>query len=112
MPFKSDKIKKEDYDFEDLDHQFDKLYLKRNNKKQELNQKLNNNYFDNIDSNVNKYYAYFILYNIPKILNEYKNYTRKSLFETFTQFKDLIALSFSLNKNEFVLKNGIDFNTF
>ena len=113
MKFNSDVDKnKNDYDFEDLDSQFDKLYLKRESKKENLNKKLNNNFDYNVDKNVNKYYAYFILYNIPKLLKEYKNYTRQTLFEVFTQFKDLMALSFSLNKNKFILKNGIDFNTF
>ena len=112
MIFKSEIDKNKDYDFEDMDHQFNKLYLKRQSSKDQLNKKLNKNYYYNVDRNVAKYYAYFILYNIPKLLAEYKNYTRKRLFEIFTQFKDLMALSFSLNKNEFILKNGIDFNTF
>ena len=112
MDFNSDIKKKKDYDFEDLDNQFDKLYLKRESEKQKINKKLNNKFCHNVDKNVNKHYAYFVLYNIPKILKEYKNYNRQRLFEIFTQFKDLMALSFSLNKNEFILKNGIDFHTF
>ena len=113
MNFNSDADKsKNDYDFEDLDTQFDKLYLKRESKKEYLNKKLNNSFEYNVDKNVNKYYAHFVLYNIPKLLKEYKNYTRQRLFEIFTQFKDLLALSFSLNKNKFILRNGIDFNTF
>ena len=102
---------KNNYDFEDLDNQFDKLYLKRD-KNENLNKKLNNKCFYNIDKNVNKYYAHLILYNIPKLLNEYKKYNRRKLFEIFTQYKDLMAMSFSLNKNQSVLKNGIDFQTF
>ena len=104
--------KKEQFDFQDLDTQYEKLYLKRRHKKSALNQKLNNKFYYNIDKNVNKYYSHFVLYNIPKLLNEYKTYTRQRLFEIFTQFKDLMALSFSLNKKEFILKNGIDFYTF
>ena len=109
--FNSDKDKK-DYDFEDLDNQFDKLFLKRESEKEKINRKLNKKIYHNIDKTVNQYYAYFVLYNIPKLLKKYKNYDRQRLFEIFSQFKDLMALSFSLNKNEFILKNGIDFNTF
>ena len=34
------------------------------------------------------------------------------MFDIFIQFKDLIALSLSLNQNELILKNGLDFDTF
>ena len=68
--------------------------------------------FCNIDKKVNKQYSHFISYNIPKLLDDYKKYNRKNLFDIFIQFKDLISLSLSINQNELILKNGLDFDTF
>ena len=104
-PFSDKNASKSNYDF----HNF---YEHSADKKQKFQKKLNNKLHSSIDNNINKYYAFFILYNIPKLLKEYKNYTRKRMFEIFTQFKDLMAISFSLNKSEYNLKNGIDFYTF
>lgn len=108
---KNDK-KEEIFDFHYLDEHYDKLYLKKGNEKLELNKIVNKKVYYNIKKSVDKYYGHFILYNIPKLLKEYKSYTRRRLYEVFTQYKDLISFSFSINKSEFILKNGIDFQTF
>jgi hypothetical protein len=100
------------FDFHYLDKHYKKLYIKKGNSKMELNKIVNKKVYYNIDKNVDKYYGHSILYNIPKLLKEYKSYTRRRLFEVFTQYKDLISFSFSINKSEFILKNGIDFQTF
>ena len=100
------------FDFHYLDKHYNKLYIKKGNEKMELNKIVNKKVYYNIDKNVDKYYGHFILYNIPKLLKEYKSYTRRRLFEVFTQYKDLISFSFSISKSEFILKNGIDFQTF
>ena len=110
--FDSNKDNRYLYDSQDLNNNFDKLYIKKETEKQKLNKKLKKKVYYNIENIVNKYYSHFILYNIPKLLKEHKNFTRENLFESFGQFKDLISLSFSMNKNEFILKNGIDFETF
>lgn len=106
--YKNDEI----FDFHYLDEHYKKLYIKKGNSKMELNKIVNKKVYYNIDKNVDKYYGHFILYNIPKLLKEYKSYTRRRLFEVFTQYKDLISFSFSINKSEFILKNGVDFQTF
>jgi Ca2+-binding EF-hand superfamily protein len=71
-----------------------------------------NSFYYNIDKNVNKYYSHLIGYNIPKILKEFKKYSRKDLYKTFTLYKNLITLCYGLNKSKIILENGIDFQTF
>ena len=51
-----------------------------------------------MNRNISKYYNPFILYNIPKLLSEYKNFTRKRLFELYAKYKDIIR-PFNVNKN-------------
>ena len=96
-----------------------KLFIKTNSEKTiEKKNYINNQnstqayFYYKLKEKVNKYYPPFIFYNIPKLLNEFKNYTRRKIFEIYIQYKDLITLSYALNKNEFILQNGIDFNTF
>jgi len=105
---KNDEI----FDFHYLDKHYKKLYIKKGYSKIELNKIVNKKVYYNIDKNVDKYYGHFILYNIPKLLKEYKSYTRRRLYEVFAQYKDLISFSFSMSKSEFILKNGVDFQTF
>jgi hypothetical protein len=52
---------------------------------------------------VNKFYNPFILYNIPKLLCEFKNFTRKRLYELYSKYKDLITMSYSKNKSKFIV---------
>ena len=71
-----------------------------------------NPFYHKLEQNVVKYYNPLILYNIPKLLAEFKNFTRKQLFELYARYKDLITMSYSKNKNKFILENGVDFETF
>ena len=69
-------------------------------------------FYHNLDRNVLKYYNPLILYNIPKLLSEFKNFTRKRIYELYARYKDLITMSYSKYKNKFILENGVDFDTF
>ena len=69
-------------------------------------------FYHNLQRNVFKYYNPLILYNIPKLLTELKNFTRKQIFELYGRYKDLITMSYSKYKNKFILENGVDFETF
>ena len=68
--------------------------------------------YNGIDRKITKYYTPFILYNIPKLLSEYKNFTRRKLYEIYSKYKDLISLSYAKNKSDFILESGVDFHTF
>ena len=90
-----------------------KLYLYRDNKKPfEKAQIKNSHFYHCIDKNVTKYYTPFILYNIPKLLSEFKNYTRRRLYDIYVQYKDLVVMSYAKYKSDFILKCGVDFDTF
>ena len=84
------------------------FYHKRKYKSAEKN----GSFYYNIDKNVNKYYSHLIGYNIPKMLKEFRKYTRKDLYRTFALYKNLITLCYGLNKSKTILENGIDFSTF
>ena len=47
-------------------------------------------FYHNLARDVNKYYNPLILYNIPKLLKEFKNFTRKRIYELYSKYKDLI----------------------
>ena len=100
--------KNKNFDFSDLENNFSKLFLQ--NEKTLLNKKFHKKNFINNDKKVNKQYSYLISYNIPKLIKDPK--FRKLLFEIFVQFKDLISIALSSKKNEFILKKGLDFDTF
>ena len=91
-----------------------KLYINQNNQDIFTKRQINdtNSFYHSIDRNVTKYCTPFVLYNIPKLLSEFKNYTRFRLFEIYAQYKDLVVMSYSKYKSDFILKNGIDFDTF
>ena len=46
------------------------------------------------------------------MLSLYKNFDRKQLYQIFAVYKDLVSLCYATNKDELILKNGIDFATF
>ena len=71
-----------------------------------------NPFYHSMSRNVNKYYNPFILYNIPLLLSKFKNFSRKKLYELYSKYKDMITLSYSKNKNKYILQNGVDFDTF
>ena len=102
--------KNENYDFRDLDNKFDKLFIQKNGDKIKLNNKFAVKSFTNVDRKVNKQYSHLVLYNIPKISPDFN--TRKTFFEIFAQFKDLLAIALLSKKNDYILKNGLDFDTF
>ena len=90
-----------------------KLYLSRSNKKPFKREHISNNsFYNSVDNKIKKYYTTFILYNIPKLLSEFKNYTRHRLYEIYTKYKDLVVMSYCKNKTDFILKSGVDFDTF
>ena len=88
------------------------LYRDKNYKPFVREQMKYDSFYSCIDKNVTKYYTPFILYNIPKILSEFKNFTRYRLFEIYTKYKDLVCMSYAKNKSDFILESGIDFDTF
>ena len=71
-----------------------------------------NSFYHNLERNVIKYYNPLILYNIPKLLKEFKNFTRERIYELYAKYKDLITMAYSTYKSKFILQNGIDFDTF
>lgn len=91
-----------------------KLYLNRNkSQKPFIREKMSDDsIYNGIDRKITKYYTPFILYNIPKLLSEYKNFTRRKLYEIYSKYKDLISLSYAKNKSDFILESGVDFHTF
>ena len=90
-----------------------KVYRNRSNKKPFKREKLKyDSFYYAVDKNVNKYYPPFILYNIPKLISEFKNYTRRRLYEIYMKYKDLVVMSYTKNKSNFILKSGVDFDTF
>ena len=89
------------------------FYIKETKAKSFKLPKLRNEiFYHNLDKNVNEYYYPFILYNIPKLLIEFKNFTRKKLFEIYIKYKDLISISYAKSKSDFTLSAGVDFDTF
>ena len=69
-------------------------------------------FYHNLHRNVCKYYNPLILYNIPKLLKEFKNFTRKRIYELYAKYKDLITMAYSKYKSKFILQNGVDLDTF
>ena len=69
-------------------------------------------FYHNLHRNVSKYYNPLILYNIPKLLKEFKNFTRKRIYELYAKYKDLITMAYSKYKSKFILQNGVDLDTF
>ena len=91
-----------------------KLYLKRHQKTKSNSfyKSRPTSFYYSINKKIRNQYTHFILYNIPKLLKEFKNFSRRRLFEIFTKYKDLASISYASKKLDFVLQNGIDFNTF
>ena len=106
----SAKNKNVNYDFRDMDNKFEKLFLQKNFEKIKLNKKFNKKKITNIDKKVNRQYSHFVTYNIPKIVPNPE--LRKKFFDIFVQFKSLVSIALSMKQNDFILKNGLDFDTF
>ena len=85
-------------------------YDNLNYEKKKLSEKFAVKSFTNVDRKVNRQYSHLVLYNIPKMAPDFN--TRKQFFEIFTEFKDLISLALLSKKNDYILKNGLDFDTF
>ena len=85
---------------------YQKKYLKKTPKYKIA---INDHFYHNMNRNISKYYNPFILYNIPKLLSEYNNFTRKRLFELYSKYKDLITMSYAKHKSKYILQNGVDF---
>ena len=104
--------KNENYDFSDLDSKFDNLFIRKRGTKKNVNKKFIQKNFTSVDKKVDKKYSHLVLYNIPILMDKYNATSRKKFFEIFIQFKDLLSIALALKKNEMILKNGLDFDTF
>ena len=51
-------------------------------------------------------------FNLPKVLNQNKEYNLKLLYDVFIEFKSLLKCGMVHNKNLSLYKQGIDFDTF
>ena len=100
------------YDFSDLDSKFDNLFIKKKGTKKNENKKFVTKNFTNVDKKIDKKYTHLVQYNIPILMDKYNATSRKRFFEIFIQFKDLLSIALALKKNEMILKNGLDFDTF
>lgn len=70
------------------------------------------NFISYSDFKIEKFYPDLISFNIPHFLNAFPKLKRRELFEIFIEFKTLLKICVSINKNLRVIKEGIDFNTF
>ena len=61
---------------------------------------------------VEKKFPDLCAFNIPKILNQNKEYNLKLLYDVFIEFKSLLKCGMVHNKNLSLHKQGIDFDTF
>ena len=61
---------------------------------------------------VEKKFPDLCAFNLPKILNENKEYNLKLLYDVFIEFKSLIKCGMVHNKNLNMIRQGIDFDTF
>ena len=77
-----------------------------------MNKKFIQKNFTSVDKKVDKKYSHLVQYNIPILMDKYNATSRKKFFEIFIQFKDLLSIALALKKNEMILKNGLDFDTF
>ena len=64
------------------------------------------------DYKTEKYYPDLISFNIPSYLKTFPKLKRREFFEIFVEFKTLLKLCVTINKNIHLVKEGIDFNTF
>ena len=104
--------KNENYDFSDLDSKFDNLFIRKRGTKKNEKKKFIQKNFTSVDKKVDKKYSHLVQYNIPILMDKYNTTSRKKFFEIFIQFKDLLSIALALKKNEMILKNGLDFDTF
>ena len=105
--------KNDNYDFCDSGGEFDKLFIPRKGEKIRINNKYIQKNYTQVDRKITRQYSHLVMYNIPKMLTGNKsNSQRKKFFEIFIQFKDLISLAIRLKRDDFILKNGLDFETF
>jgi Ca2+-binding EF-hand superfamily protein len=95
---------------------FDEMHVKcktdRHLKFLEKNKAGLKNIYFNLDKQVDKFYPTLIYFNIPKLMELYKNFDRRELYELFAQYKVLMKLCVALNKSLKFINNGIDFRTF
>ena len=61
---------------------------------------------------VEKKFPDLCAFNLPKILNQNKEYNLKLLYDVFIEFKSLIKCGMVHNKNLNLIRQGIDFDTF
>lgn len=103
--FRYSKESRGDYLLSDKADKKELKYVTANKKKHD------NIYFD-LDKNVNSNIPTLFSFNIPKILDKYKNFTRPELYDLFVQYKVIMKISLALSKDRSIAKKGIDFMGF
>ena len=78
----------------------------------EKNKAVTRNIIQYSDWNIEKYYPDLISFNIPKILRTFPKLKRRQFYEIFVEFKTLLKICVTINKNTKLIKEGIDFETF
>jgi hypothetical protein len=59
-----------------------------------------------------RFYPDLISYHIPNLLLQFPKLKRREVYEVFAEFKTLLKICISINKNLSLIKEGIDFETF
>lgn len=104
--------------FKKKDADYNEYFLNQEyNKKSKLpyvqkNKEQFRNVYFFMDSYVNSVLPTLFNFNIPFLLEKYKNFTREELYELYTQYKILMKICIASNKNPLLVKKGIDFNSF
>lgn len=76
------------------------------------NKKHHDNIYYDLERQVNKVLPSLFSFNIPYLLEKYKNFTRAELYDLFVQYKVILKISIALNKDRSLVKKGIDFVAF
>jgi len=103
--FRLSKDQLGDYMLQKQDDKKDHKYISQNKKKHD------NIYYD-LTKQVNRTLPTLFSFNIPKILEKYKNFSRSELYELFVQYKVILKISIALSKDRSINKKGIDFTAF
>lgn len=87
----------------------DKKHDAKDMKYVELNKKKHDNIYYDIEKKVNSSIPTLFNFNIPKILDKYKNFSRTELYDLFVQYKVIMKISLALKKDRSIAHKGIDF---
>lgn len=78
----------------------------------DMNKKIHDNIYYDLDKKVNSTIPTLFSFNIPKILEKYKNFTRSELYDLFVQYKVIVKISMAFNKDRSIANKGINFMGF